>query len=430
MQTVHCTCGHCGNLMAVGQEYLGQQVRCPHCQQVVLAPTPAPAGVPAPSPAEAPGLQPFTFSPNPEADSIFTPPEHHDDLFDDPSPPTIEMPPEPAPPPPAAVPQPGTGPTFPSTGAEATVLDPTAHPVLDRTEVLEPPHDWSAPAEEARPDQPAAEPDRSAPRPGARRPSEGASSTATILIFLVPYAIFMTVVALYFYYQSRQVKHPLEYLPDYPAENPGTTRKGGGKVSSIFHQQKVDVDLPGKLRVPLHGTIRIGALEVTPEKVEKTHVVFLGRFAPQRAGPESLLLTLRLRNVSADQVFYPTDPAFNARWETGQPKPYSFLEVGAKRFFGGPIPWENHGKKPGGKPARTEYLQGQEQDNQPLGPDEQRATVIATNPDDKSVLASVNSSKGPFLWRVRLRRGLVQVNDREIPASAVIGVEFSPNDIH
>ena len=48
MQTVNFKCGHCGNLMAVGTDFLGQQVRCPHCQQVVLAPPPAAAPAPPP----------------------------------------------------------------------------------------------------------------------------------------------------------------------------------------------------------------------------------------------------------------------------------------------------------------------------------------------------------------------------------------------
>src|SRR3954468_5525969 len=41
MQTVNFQCGHCGNLMGVSVEFLGQQVRCPHCQQVVVAPASA-----------------------------------------------------------------------------------------------------------------------------------------------------------------------------------------------------------------------------------------------------------------------------------------------------------------------------------------------------------------------------------------------------
>jgi hypothetical protein len=39
MQTVQFQCGNCGGMMGVGHEFLGQQVRCPSCQQVVVAPT-------------------------------------------------------------------------------------------------------------------------------------------------------------------------------------------------------------------------------------------------------------------------------------------------------------------------------------------------------------------------------------------------------
>jgi DNA-directed RNA polymerase subunit RPC12/RpoP len=54
MQTVNFPCGNCGNLMAVGTDYLGQQARCPHCQQVVLAPPPAAPPGPPTSPAFGP----------------------------------------------------------------------------------------------------------------------------------------------------------------------------------------------------------------------------------------------------------------------------------------------------------------------------------------------------------------------------------------
>src|SRR5207253_1607577 len=43
MRTVNFHCGHCGNLMAVEEKVLGQQVCCPHCQQIVLAVAPSPS---------------------------------------------------------------------------------------------------------------------------------------------------------------------------------------------------------------------------------------------------------------------------------------------------------------------------------------------------------------------------------------------------
>ena len=91
MANVNFQCGHCHNLMAVGQEYLGQQVRCPHCQQVVLAP--APASPPAP-PVDLPTIE----VPQPEEhESIFTPPDAaQEDLFGDSAVPRVELPIEPA----------------------------------------------------------------------------------------------------------------------------------------------------------------------------------------------------------------------------------------------------------------------------------------------------------------------------------------------
>jgi hypothetical protein len=36
---------------------------------------------------------------------------------------------------------------------------------------------------------------------------------------------------------------------------------------------------------------------------------------------------------------------------------------------------------------------------------------------------------GRLLYRVQVRRGLVRVGDREVPATAVVGVEFNDTDI-
>src|SRR4029077_11391181 len=100
MQTVNFQCGHCRNVMGVNAAYLGKQVRCPHCQQVVLAPAQAPvpvaqAAVPAPG---APGQSSGSGSGSKEdADSIFG--EHVDeDLFGSPAKSKVELPVPPKPP--------------------------------------------------------------------------------------------------------------------------------------------------------------------------------------------------------------------------------------------------------------------------------------------------------------------------------------------
>src|SRR5262245_61075447 len=42
METVQLQCGHCKKVMGVSAAHLGQQVRCPHCSQVVQTPAPSP----------------------------------------------------------------------------------------------------------------------------------------------------------------------------------------------------------------------------------------------------------------------------------------------------------------------------------------------------------------------------------------------------
>jgi hypothetical protein len=440
METVNFPCVHCGNLMAVGYELLGQQVRCPHCQLVVQAPA-APA--PAPIAAEpAPGD--FAFKPIKEEESIFSPPELGDDIFGDPNPPKIEMPPEPTwpgapayaaspaanatePEPPVHTDGLATAPTVSPEPAEPLAYSSDGQDAGDPTVVLPPMTEWPKgpaanlrPAHEAETGAPAAMP------PVRRRSVEGGKSSSTsILIFLIPYAAFMTFVAIYFYFQSKQVIHPLEMLPNVgDEENPGVTKKGQQKLSKIVIERwKADTPLPANLRVPLHNTIHIGALQVTPERVARGPLEYCydsKSISPEKSRIDALILTLHLKNNSSDQSFFPTDRSFNAKWRN-QPKPYTYLEVGSRKFYGGPLDW------PSGEKLR-EFIRGQEKDNQPLEPGEERSTVICTDASPE-VIKTAQDYRGPILWRVRLRRGLVPFRDREVSVSAVIGVEFSTRDI-
>src|SRR5581483_1823313 len=89
MPTVQFQCGGCGKLMAVDAQHVGKQVRCPHCQAVVLAPA-APAPQPM-NPAQPPSS--LTNAPSAqEPDSIFAP-AATDDLFGEGPAPRLELPP-------------------------------------------------------------------------------------------------------------------------------------------------------------------------------------------------------------------------------------------------------------------------------------------------------------------------------------------------
>src|SRR5262249_8432054 len=103
MQTVNFQCGHCRNVMGVNADYLGKQVRCPHCQQVVLAPAQAAAPVPLPAAAPAPvpvgptgpsppGPAPGQSKAHDPEDSIFGE-QVDEDLFGSPPKSKLELPP-------------------------------------------------------------------------------------------------------------------------------------------------------------------------------------------------------------------------------------------------------------------------------------------------------------------------------------------------
>ncbi|HEV3261073.1 MAG TPA: hypothetical protein VG013_29750 [Gemmataceae bacterium] len=462
MQTVNFLCGHCHNLMAVGTDNLGQQVRCPHCQQVVTAPAAeVPAAVPgaaAPAPAE----------PSPaEKESIFAPPEAaSDDLFGGPAQlPVVEVP-RPswpnfqidsaaAPAPPgepvgaSAEPAPSATPAqdafFGATNAAAaptaTFLEPASSgtdagfsPGPDGQNAPLPGGGWPGSGDSATLTEGASELPSAAPaRVVERRPPPGGLGLILVLIFLLPYSIFATAAAVYFYLKLQRTPNPFESLPDWPGDKPGATRKGQSSI--IFERLKPDAPLPPTLRVALHHAITVGDLEVTPEKVREDRLIVRYEHSNRQAASlgVALFLTLLLRNVSSNDYFVPTDAAFYRRWtenDGATTKPYTFLEVGPKRFYGGALDWQLRVKRDGSGRDEDprEYIQGQENYQDVLKPGQQRRVIICTD-QDRELLSAVHDASGQLLWRVQLRRGLVKARDHEVSASAVIGVEFTRADV-
>ena len=225
MQTVNFQCGHCGNLMAVSTEFLGQQVRCPTCQGVVVAPS---ATEVAPQQSAQADLPQFDIPKGPDPDSIFSPPEETtDDIFGasaaprlviPPSEPQLELAPQPAPAPAAAF--------------ETTLPDEPSAPAPAETHASES-------VESAVPSWMSNGPSETAPvaaddRPGdvlvrSPRRSGGAGAVMWIvLISLISYSILATVLVVILYMQRTAAKAPslplLEYMPDVDGDNPGAKR--------------------------------------------------------------------------------------------------------------------------------------------------------------------------------------------------------------
>jgi hypothetical protein len=215
--------------------------------------------------------------------------------------------------------------------------------------------------------------------------------------------------------------HPLENVPDYDFASPDLKRKvpPTDKKAGLL-------PLPDHLRVGLHDgrPVRVGAIEVTPTGVElkppQEVTIRVGDQRPDKAPHATLVLHLKIRNVSTDLEFKPMDVFYNRQWhekDHSEP-PLTYLELGPdQRLYGGPAQFVPRG-------AQHQVVLGDNHDKL-LQPGEEMETFVCTDGFNALAAESVESYHGPLLWRVHLRRGLVRVNGHEKRAGAVIGVEFT-----
>jgi hypothetical protein len=427
MQTVNFQCGHCRNVMGVNAAYLGKQVRCPHCQQVVLAPAQAP--VPAAQAAAPASAGQGSGSKSDDQDSIFG--EHVDeDLFGSPQRSKVELPP--APPKPLQL-----EPTvFQVPGAAPSPFSPASN----SSPVMAPqrPASYS----ETLPGETGTAPELGDGAVGVSRllrRGEGNVLATSLMIILIPYSILVTVIALILYFNQQRQIHPLEMLPD--LGNPPAKRVGQNPppVLSVrsYDRVKADTVLPPHLIIPLGEPITIGDLRVTPVSVEQKRVLFkyrTGTYKPELSEHEALVLNLQLKNMSKDVEFRPTDVAFDHIWKDGThppaAMPYTYLELSTGKRYCGPFKWNPTLNKnlPSHAAGSEEYVEGQEQDNKVLQPGEEIKTCVLTDPADM-VANALRNQRGKILWRVQFRRGIVHYKERDFSTSAVIGVLFDKDDI-
>jgi hypothetical protein len=262
-----------------------------------------------------------------------------------------------------------------------------------------------------------------APRRLASRRGRGGLFLVLVVIPLISYSILATIALIILYLRAQETPSPFEYLPDLQGDFQGASHE---KQGSTYQRLQPDSPLPARLQVNLGQSITLGDVEVTPDRVElrPIQIVSAGLRPIEPPGPV-LALYLRFRNTSTDCLFCPTDPYFERRWKADAApgsKPYTFLEVGEQRFYGGPLAWQ-----PGQQPNERERVQGQEY--RMLRPSEAMTTFVCTDPDDR-VPAKLADYQGELLWRVQVRRGLVRRGEREAPATAVVGVRFKAAAIH
>lgn len=471
METVNFRCGHCNGVLAVSKAHLGQQVRCPHCQQVILAPSSAGDSPAPPPPAPEPTMQmPPSIAPE-EPESIFTA-RTTEDLFGHLPAPDIELPS-------------GAPPSFPHAEqtvpehpaeyqtpapAEATLPfpgNPTSAPTTpeaDRTEVLAPSGNdgqtttWAAP-----PPAPTAVSD-SPPEPFGpggpgiphmdpateailNRPRKrGGGLMIVLVVSLASYSIGTTILVVVLYLQrtamlnkKEEVPHPLDNLPDFEGDNPVGKPRAGLRLS----RPRPTLDVLPERRVKLGETIRVNAVEVTPLKVywDKIAITAGKKGKPDVPDQPALKLTLRVKNVTEDLTFCPLDRYFT-RWHVGEGKekgsrwnsadrPYTYLDVRGTRFYGGAAGyWDTRADRPGApSPYDDEYVVDQNLDRK-LPPGGEYETFLCTDPLDLKVREALRRNKGQKIaWRFQVRQGLVDVKGKRIPACAVVEVEIDEKDI-
>jgi hypothetical protein len=295
--------------------------------------------------------------------------------------------------------------------SEPTAVESSASNHVQAIWAVQPTDDLQPPAETS-----LALPPRAIPR-GMR----GSLFIALVFIPLVSYAILATI-AVAILYTRPPPPDPLERLPDLEGDFKGTQHKKQGKFS--YQRVSPESDLPAYLQVPLGTTIRIGDVELKAQSVELCRLTFRRQGVdPENSGSNSLVMHLLFRNASSDSVFSPTDPYFDRLWRSSATigKPYTFLEIDQQRFFGGAVAWQ-----PGQSAEERETIDGQ--NYKLLRPGEELTTMVCTDPEAR-IEQSLSRCDGPLLWRIQVRRGLVTVAEREISATAVVGVLFAVADV-
>ena len=493
MPTHTFPCPFCAKKMGVGSDYLGRKVRCPNpqCNQVVLAPTPSANPVPLPPkpvvvsppppppPPESSDLPVFNLPSREERESIFgEAPDESDDVFSSTEGPKLQVPDLPAhvplpvsptktteaayqpteemesplsgfsappiPPPastqpvsvvvplpaarlPTAAPIGATPPSFPGAnpwaGMDELVATPVPLPTAIPTLVAIPDpdspfSDEPQPKRKKKHDEP--------PEKRARAtPTTGGSPLFKIGFFvLLPYAIIVTGLAIYglLFKSSTPPGHPLSTIPDNFGEYAPAERKKSSKLAV-----PVDGDLPPELRVALGAgnKLEIGQLEIEPLGVEQRALKIVsegkGEKQVQPSSLPAIVLRLKIRNTSDDLLIHPLDPAFNRR-VTGTERVGTGLVVGKQTIWGGAIAWPFDAR------LTRRYEAAQEADATPLKPGETREYVVFTDAK-QGVVKAVKEAKDALLWRVQVRRGRIVFDGKDVPVTAIVGVEFKSSDV-
>ena len=282
--------------------------------------------------------------------------------------------------------------------------------------------------------------------PTVRKPRDGGGwFIGLVFIPLISYSLLATVAVIVLWYRLQQAPppppNPLESLPSFdPNDADHSTHLKLDQKNQMPVFRNMDVKtatwpLPDSLIVRLGDKrkLRIGDLEIEPLRVglETVAVHVQEGDTPEPCLYPSLVLHLKLHNISKDVAFQPMDVYFDRLWKgKGEPPPLTILELQGEshptRFFGGPAKVPPFNERT--DTNRPESVHG-DHFGAVLNPGEEMETFVATDGQDKAASEQINRYRGKLQWRVHLRRGIVKLDEhRYVPVSSVVGVDFTDDD--
>lgn len=78
--------------------------------------------------------------------------------------------------------------------------------------------------------------------------------------------------------------------------------------------------------------------------------------------------------------------------------------------------------------VKRTYFVGQEHDSEPLLPGKFRETIIVSA-EGSEVVSAVLASKSPLLWQIHFRRGLTTFAGEDVSVGALVGIAFEAKDV-
>ncbi len=275
-----------------------------------------------------------------------------------------------------------------------------------------------------------------------RRPRDGGGWFAGLVVIpLISYAILATIAVLMLWYRMQQAPPPppnqLDALPSFdPNDDQHSTHLQPSQKT--FRIRNMDVKtatgplLPERI-TRLGESLQVGDLEITPLKVDRRIVSVISQGSrPEPLSSPSLVMHLKLRNISSNVVFQPMDAFFDRKWaKKSEQPPLTILELldpaQTVRFFGGPALY--HPQTRSGNNSEPPEAMAGANTASVLHPGETMETFVCTDGDDKAAVAAVENFRGKLMWRIHLRRGIITVDANHlVPVSSVVGVEFTDDD--